>query len=225
MAHHTLQVDSVIKTFDNKVILSNIFLICKTGEIVGVFGRNGTGKSTLLKIIFGIEKSENKFIKVDDAVLDISFLNKNQISYLPQDNFIPKHLFVKKAIFLFVNHNEIEQFFNDKIIDLIKYKKISVLSGGELRYLEIKLILYSKTKFSLLDEPFKGLSPLLIEKTKELIKSVAKNKGIFITDHDYSNVLEIVTKSYIITNRKSILLNNDRELIEYGYLLDNSFFP
>jgi lipopolysaccharide export system ATP-binding protein len=215
---YQLVVNSIIKTFKNKKILSDVCLNCESNEIVGIFGRNGVGKSTLLKIIFGTEESENKFIKIDNVVFNKAFEVKNQISYLPQNSFIPKHLSVNQSIKAFIGKGDLEYFYEDDLINLMKNKKTSALSGGELRYLEIKLILFSKTKFSLLDEPFLGLSPLLIEKVKELILLVSKNKGILITDHDYRNVLDIVTKLYLIKDCKTILLHNERELMDYGYL-------
>lgn len=219
MGFHKLEVDSVIKSYNDKKILSNIYLSCETGDIIGIFGRNGEGKSTLLKIIFGIEESENKFIKIDNLVLDCPYLFKNQISYLPQDNFIPRNLSVNQSIELFIVNQKITEFKNDEVINLIINQKINSLSGGELRYLEIKLILFSESKFILLDEPYKGISPLLIEKTNEIIRNAASNKGIIITDHNYESVLEIVTKICILKNQKITYLNNQNQLFEYGYLL------
>ncbi len=222
MTIHTLEVDSVIKSYDDIKLLSNIYLICKTNEILGVFGRNGVGKSTLLKIIFGIEDCENKFIRIDDTVLDKPYLVKNQISYLPQNNFIPKNISVNHAINLFLEKEKVNDFKNDEIINLITNKKINILSGGELRYLEIKLILFSESKFVLLDEPYNGLSPILIEEVNNLIKTSSLSKGIIITDHNYQYVLEIITKTYILKSQKLNLLSNNNMLFEHGYLSRNN---
>ncbi len=65
-----LEIDSVIKSFDVKQILTDIYLKCQTGDIIGILGRNGTGKSTLLKILFGTLKAENSFIKINGKVYD-----------------------------------------------------------------------------------------------------------------------------------------------------------
>ena len=53
-----LEIDSVVKSYDTRVILTDIYLKCKTGDIIGMLGRNGTGKSTLLKILFGILQAD-----------------------------------------------------------------------------------------------------------------------------------------------------------------------
>lgn len=221
--NHILEVDSVIKHFNNKILLSDIYLKCETNDILALFGRNGSGKTTLLKIIFGTLNAENKFIKIDNSVLDSPFSFKNGISFLPQKNFIPKLLTVKKAISLFTEKNRVNIFYEDNQIELIKNKKIKHLSVGELKYLEIKLILSSKTFFSILDEPFSGLSPILIGKVKELILKESKNKGILIADHNYKTVLQFATKLYLLKNGKTILLNNQNQLKDLGYLTENSF--
>lgn len=65
-----LHIDSITKSYDDKKILSDIYLSCEKGKITGLIGRNGSGKSTLLKIVFGVEKSENKFIQVGDRVIN-----------------------------------------------------------------------------------------------------------------------------------------------------------
>ena len=89
MNNHILEIDSVQKKYNEKLILSDVYVKCETSEIIGILGRNGSGKSTLLKIIFGIVTAYNKFIRVDGIVkFKTSDLLKD-ISYLPQENFIP----------------------------------------------------------------------------------------------------------------------------------------
>ena len=61
-----LHVDSVVKSYQNRPILIDIFLACETGEIVGLLGRNDCGKSTLLKIVFGSLYPDHRFVRIDD---------------------------------------------------------------------------------------------------------------------------------------------------------------
>src|SRR6187455_258783 len=98
---HELHVDSVCKSFGTRQVLHDIFISCKPGEIIGLFGRNGCGKTTLLKIIFGSLRAENKFIKVNGRIVQTLRENQNNIAYLPQKNFLPGHLQVKKIFDLF----------------------------------------------------------------------------------------------------------------------------
>lgn len=215
---HILEVDGIQKKFDERVILSDIYLKCETSEIVGLLGRNGSGKSTLLKVIVGLVSAPNKCIRIDGISKNKALDLFNEISYLHQNQFIPNHFSVKKAVRLSIEATETEDFCKDQFIKSILEKKINRLSGGELRYLEIKIILYNSSKFVLLDEPFNGLSPLMAEVVNELIKANSKRKGIIITDHHYQNVIKISTRLVFIKDGKVHEINEKEDLIEKGYL-------
>lgn len=223
MKKHVLEVDSVQKSYDNKLVLSDVYLKCETGEIIGLLGRNGSGKSTLLKIIFGIEKAEFKFVRIDHSVKVKTSDLFRDISYLSQENFIPRHFTVAKAIQLSIEKNAIENFYKDDFIQNIKDNKISQLSGGEMRYLEIKIVLSNASKFILLDEPYNGLSPVMIEKVNALLLQNAAKKGIIITDHNYENVISIATKLIVIKDQKVHHIKDKYDLIDKGYLSENAF--
>ncbi len=218
MKKHILEVDSVQKRYDIQSILTDVYLKCETNDIIGLLGRNGSGKSTFLKIIFGIESAEFKFVRIDGVVKTKTSDLFIEISYLSQDNFIPSEFSVKKAISLSINSLQMDEFYNDEMIQSIRNRKISQLSGGELRYLEIKLVLCNSSKFVLLDEPYNGLSPLMIEKVNTLIKVNAKQKGILITDHNYENVIAISTKLMLMKDGKAHHLKSKEELVSKGYL-------
>ena len=218
MTKSVLEVDSVQKQYDGKIIVSDVYLKCETTDIIGVLGRNGSGKSTLLKIIFGIVAADFKFIRVDGVVKSKTSDLLNEISYLPQDNFIPSLFSIKKTIQLSIAKDKLQEFFADEMIQSMFDKKIKDLSGGELRYLEIKLILNSTSKFVLLDEPYNGLSPIMIEKINELITAMSSVKGIIITDHNYENVIKVSTKLALMKEGKMHHLKDKSELVEKGYL-------
>ncbi|WP_396186443.1 ATP-binding cassette domain-containing protein [Flavobacterium sp.] len=220
MTNHILEVDSVQKQFNQKVVLSDVYLKCITGEIIGLLGRNGSGKSTLLKIIFGIVSADNKFVRIDGKVKFKTSDLLNEISYLPQEDFIPNSFSVKKAIQLAIEKQKIDFFEKDEMILSLLDKKINQLSGGELRYLEIKLILANSSKFVLLDEPYNGLSPIMIDKINLLIIDNSSEKGIIITDHNYENVIKVSTKLILMKDAKAYHLKDKKELIEKGYLIE-----
>ena len=98
-----LHVDSVTKSFDGKPVLTDIDLSCEKVEIVRLLGRNGTGKSTLLKIVFGTVAAENRFMKIGNEVITGSLFRSLPIKHLPQDSFLPKHLKINTIIDLFNN--------------------------------------------------------------------------------------------------------------------------
>ena len=218
MNKHVLEIDSVQKKFDYKSILSDVYLKCETGEIIGLLGRNGSGKSTLLKIIFGILEADFKFVRIDGVIKNRPSDLFKDISYLSQDNFIPNSFSVKKAIELSIDSQKIKSFYDDEMIKSITDKKINHLSGGELRYLEIKLILLNPSKFVLLDEPYNGLSPIMIDKINKLVIDNINKKGIIITDHNYENVIKISSKLVLVKEGKTFTIKDKNELIYNGYL-------
>lgn len=213
-----LEIDSVIKTYSDNKILTDIYLKCQTGDIIGLLGRNGTGKSTLLKILFGSEQGETKFIRIDGKVHNRAYQTKGEIAYLPQDSFLPHQLTVIKTIELFLGKDGIQFFEQDELMGRLVNNKINDLSGGELRYLEIKLLLNSSSKFLLFDEPFNGVAPVVVDQLKVMIKAHSKNKGIILTDHDYRNVLDVANRYCLLTDGSLRAISTLEDLIKWGYL-------
>lgn len=212
------EADSIRKSYWIKQILTDIYLKCQTGDIIGLLGRNGSGKSTLLKILFGTLNTDYKHIAVNKELLNKPFKSNNIVSFLYQDNFIPKNLTVKKVIQLFDFCLDDPEFFDDPILSKVIDSNIRNLSGGESRYLEIKLILGLDTQFAFLDEPFNGLSPIQTEIIKDLIRKKSKIKGIILTDHDYRNVLDVANIYMILFDGGIKILKSKEEFIHWGYL-------
>jgi ABC-type multidrug transport system ATPase subunit len=215
---HVLEIDSVQKSYNFKLVLIDVYLKCETNDVIGVLGRNGSGKSTLLKIIYGIIDADFKHVLVDGILKNKNSQLIKEISYLDQDDFIPGHFTVKKAITLSIDKKDSVEFLNDDFIKTILNKKISQLSGGELKYLEVKLVLSNDSNFVLLDEPYKGLSPILIDKINQLIIENSKNKGIIITDHKYLNVIKVSNRLVLMKSGAIYNLKDKSELINHGYL-------
>ncbi len=216
--HSKLEADSIVKAFDDKVILSDVYISCQTGEIIGILGRNGSGKSTLLQILFGSLEADFKFIRVDSIVMKKPYEFKNTISYLPQHDFIPHSILVKTAIHTFLKKQKWDAFESDLVIGSILHKRMSLLSGGEKKYLQVKLILSSDAKFCLLDEPFNGISPILRDQISAMIIEKSAEKGVIITDHDYHNVMKIASSVCVMKDGAFHHLRNITEIENFGYL-------
>jgi ABC-type lipopolysaccharide export system ATPase subunit len=213
-----LEIDSIQKNYGHKSVLSNVFLQCRTGEIIGILGRNGSGKSILLQIVSVLISADFNRITINKILKNTNAKICKHISYLSQDNFIPNHFSVKTVIQLSIDKNSIQAFLEDNLINSIIDNKINQLSGGELRYLEIKLVLENNKKFALLDEPYNGLSPVAIEKINTLILQNKAKKGIIITDHNYKNVIEISTDLYLMKAGALSKIKTTEDLVFHGYL-------
>jgi len=218
MQDDALIVESVKKSFGDKRVLQDIYLKAEVGDIVGLLGRNGSGKSTLLKIIFGTLNAESKFIKIGGKIYENAYKHDGIVSLLPQDDFLPKDLRVGDVADIYFGRDKAKIIANDETVERIANAKIKNLSGGELRYLEVKLLANLNAKYLLLDEPFNGLSPIMIEGLKKIILKTASTKGVILSDHDYRSVLSIANKIYVLKDGHVKKIEDEMELIRYGYV-------
>lgn len=214
-----LYADSIVKQFDTRNVLSDVFITCKSGEVVGLLGRNGSGKSTLLKIIFGSLGADHKYVKVNGKHLKDLKDSVDCIRYLPQDSFLPSHVKIKKLISVFCSLKYTELLIQRDIVKPFLNKYPNELSGGERRILQILMIIYSDAPYILLDEPFNGSSPIQIEMIKDIIREHSnKNKSFIITDHNYSDILDISSRIVLMRDGITQNINELTDLIEMGYL-------
>lgn len=191
-----LEADSIMKSFGDRLILSDVYLKCVPGDIVAVWGRNGSGKSTLFKILYGTMKAERSFLQINSKIISGKAYQTGQIAFLPQDNYLPKEMIVRDVIRLVCGKKR--HWLADKLIQKIYDSKIRNLSGGEVRYLEILLLLEHEAPFILLDEPFNKLSPVMVEEVIEYIRLASSNKGIILSDHNYRAVEKVANKHMLL---------------------------
>jgi len=212
-----LEFDSIHLSFGDRSLLSNIYMLCETGRVTGLLGRNGSGKTTLMKIVFGAMAFEQKSVRINSNSLGMDYLGKNLIAYLPQRSLIPSYLSMGKAFSLLnVPQEEITVLFPEagNMMDM----RPRELSGGYLRIFEILLIVKSKAIFCLLDEPFSGLTPLYIDKIKEILQEAKNKKGIIVTDHMHRHVVEIADSLYVLANGQTYHVKDPDQLITLGYV-------
>lgn len=212
-----LEIDSIELSFDQKKILYGVYLKSETGKVTGILGRNGCGKTCLLRILFGDLKSKYKNIRIDGKHQRRKLFKSNLVAYLPQHKLLPNNLNVKKAFQLFkVDWKAFVETFDSFKIYL--NSKTNELSSGELRVIETYLILNSGKKIILLDEPFSFIAPIYIEKFKSLILEKKKNTTLLITDHFYREILDISDTIYLIKNGSSKLIQSKSDLENEGYI-------
>ena len=214
--NHIMEADSILLEFNGRRILSDIYLKCETGFISGLLGRNGQGKSCLMKIIYGTLTTESKSVRFDQKAIYEACTRPDLLTYLPQFHFIPKSFTLKQVFRDFnVNFAAFEQMFPEMSG---RYRsKVGDLSGGGRRLTELYVIIKSASLFSMLDEPFTYLSPLYIEQIKELLQHEKTDKGFLVTDHMFRHITEISDRLYILKDGKTHLTKSMCDIEALGY--------
>jgi ABC-type multidrug transport system ATPase subunit len=212
-----LEFDSLELSFEGRKILSGIYMQCQQGEVVGLLGRNGSGKSSVMKVVFGTLNADHKSVRVNGVPLLGDYIQKRIIAYLPQDKLIPSYVSLRTAFSLF--NVDIDNIISviPQVKDFINLKP-NELSGGSLRLIEVTLILYSPSPFCILDEPFTGLMPAHIDILKSIIEKSKERKGIIISDHMHRHVTELSDRLYLLANGKTYEIKDKEQLVELGYL-------
>lgn len=216
-----LEIDNIELSFGEKKILRGVYVRAENGKVTGILGRNGSGKTSLLNILFGSLRPKYKSIRIDGNFKKNPLFLRNQVAYLPQHKLISKNMRVRTCFTLFnvdwttfiETFEHFRQFHNHYT---------SELSGGELRLLETYLILNSEKNIILLDEPFSNLAPLYVSKIKDIIQRKKKDKIILLTDHLYEEILSLSENLYFLKNGCSKLIQNAEDLKNEGYLPVNS---
>ena len=213
---NVLEVDGVELHYGSRDILRNIYFKTETGIVTAVMGRNGCGKSSLFQVIFGEIDECEKSVRINGNMLFSNERNPRDMVFLPQFNYIPKSLKVKQVF----SHYGLSFADFSKIFTDFKYNsnlKIGKLSGGNIRIIEVYLILMSDSKFCILDEPFSHIAPKEIMQFVALIENVKHKKGIIVSDHLYKYVKMISDNLYVIENGRSCPIKNEEQLRQYGY--------
>jgi ABC-type multidrug transport system ATPase subunit len=214
-----LEFDGIQFGFDERQLLSAIYLKCEKGKVTGLLGRNGSGKSTLLKIVFGALVAEACSVRIDRVAILPPAFRSRKIAYLPQESFVPADLTLNTVLRLYeIEAETITSHFPEflPMLDLPSGE----LSGGMLRLFEVLLIVNCPAPFCFLDEPFTGLAPVIVERLEKLIALEKNKKGILITDHLYRQVIDLSDDLYLLTNGTTYSIKNQEDLIQRGYIVD-----
>ncbi len=213
-----LEFDSIVLEFGMHRVLSSIHGSCETGQVVGLLGRNGSGKTCLMKIVSGRMNATSKSTRTNGE-----YLNQNKllqkISYLPQGDLLPDFITFAEAMKLYkVSDEKMETIFPD--FKEFKHRKSAEVSGGQRRMFEVLLVLFASHPFCLLDEPFSGLMPIHVELLCQVIQAEKANKGILLSDHLHRQVRQVADKLYVLTNGNTHVIKSEEQLVSLGYLTE-----
>ncbi len=206
-----LKSENLTMSYGRRIVVKGVDIEVDSGEIVGLLGRNGAGKTTIFQMVAGLIKPGKGSIFLDEKNISRYPSHRRAmagITYLPQESSIFLKASVEKNLRLILELQSHKRKERKKIaaqllkelglLQLVKQPGYS-LSGGERRRLEICRSLIIKPKFLLLDEPFTGIDPLtIIELQKIMLNLKNKGIGIIISDHNVQDTFMIVNRAYII---------------------------
>jgi lipopolysaccharide export system ATP-binding protein len=222
-----LAVVSIAKSYDKRVVLTDVSVSVGRGEVVGLLGPNGAGKTTCFYSVMGLVKPDSGRIMLDGE--DITRLPMYRrailgLGYLPQETSIFRGLSVEKNILAVLELSEPDKAARQRRLDelleefgltRLRAAPAMALSGGERRRAEIARALAADPTIILLDEPFAGIDPISIQDIRGLIIQLKKRGiGVLITDHNVRETLDIVDRGYIIYDGRVLFAGSPGDLVK-----------
>jgi lipopolysaccharide export system ATP-binding protein len=214
-----LSADSMSVTLGGRRILSGAYLQAEPGEVVGILGRNGEGKSTLFRCLLGLRPAATGTLHVNGA-----YVGRREalrvMGYLPQDTYLPPDLRVRRSIGMILGPDgDWSALETDARAAPLLARRARELSVGERRYVECLIALSLDRAVYLLDEPFSQVEPLYCGRLVELMRRAARGRAVVITDHLYRDVMKAADRLMLMGNGTLEEVPNDRrDLVVLGYV-------
>lgn len=217
-----LKLQNVSKQFDKKVVLTDINLEIKTGEIVSLLGPSGSGKTTLLNLILGLTQMDQGQIIFNDVDITKTPMKNRGFNIVFQDYALFPNLNSYENIVYglrnkkgLVSEKELQEYIDFLELKPHLNKKIGELSGGQKQRVALARTLVTKPKILLLDEPLSALDGVIKESIKERIKSIAREFKLttIIVTHDPEEALTLSDKILIINEGKISQFGTPSEII------------
>lgn len=207
--------NNLCKEFDNKQILDNINLSIPKGKIIGLLGKNGMGKTTLIKLINDLLTPTSGEVLINGEKPGIN--SKKVISYLPERTYLDKSMKVSEILTFF------EEFYDDfskekaikllKDLDLDINSRISKMSKGMQEKLQLILVMSRNAELYILDEPLGGVDPATRDYILDTILSnFNEGASVIISTHLISDIERILDEVIFIDKGKIILTSSADEL-------------
>ncbi|WP_375427245.1 LPS export ABC transporter ATP-binding protein [uncultured Sphingomonas sp.] len=221
-----LEVVSIAKSYDKRVVLSDVSVSIARGEVVGLLGPNGAGKTTCFYSVMGLVKPDSGRIMLNGE--DITGLPMYRrailgLGYLPQETSIFRGLSVEKNILSVLELAEpdgqaraakLDTLLDEFGLTKLRSAAAMALSGGERRRAEIARALAADPSIILLDEPFAGIDPISIADIRDLVCQLkGRGIGVLITDHNVRETLDIVDRAYIIYDGRVLFSGSPTDLV------------
>lgn len=228
-----LKAEHLMKAYNGRVVVKDVSMEVSSGQVVGLLGRNGAGKTTCFYMIAGLVATNGGNIVLDEhsiSHLPIHRRARLGLSYLPQEASVFRKLSVEENILAVLELQvdkrgrgisraeqkaRLESLLKELQIEHIRSNTSISLSGGERRRVEIARALASSPRFILLDEPFAGVDPIAVIEIQRIV-NLLKNRriGVLITDHNVRETLGICDRAYIINEGVVLASGSPDQIIQ-----------
>ena len=209
----TLEINNLNKSFDNKELLKDINLSIQSGKIIGLLGKNGVGKTTLIKLINDLLTPTSGEILINGQKIGVE--TKKVISYLPERTYLNKQMKVSEVISYF------EDFYDNfdskkakkllKDLDLDINQKLTKMSKGMQEKVQLVLVMSRNADLYILDEPLGGVDPATRDYILDTILSnFNENASVIISTHLISDIEKILDE-VIFIDKGQIVLQSDAD--------------
>ncbi len=220
-----LRAEKIFKKYNQRMVVNDVSISLKQGEIVGLLGPNGAGKTTSFYMIVGLIKPYSGKIFLDNIEITEEPMYKRAkrgVGYLAQEASVFRKMSVEdnlKTVLEFTKftkkeqHERVDSLLEEFGLQHIRKSHGNTLSGGERRRTEIARSLAVNPSFILLDEPFAGVDPIAVEDIQAIVaKLKEKNIGILITDHNVHETLSITDRAYLLFEGQILKSGTSEEL-------------
>jgi ABC-2 type transport system ATP-binding protein len=210
-----LEIKNLNKSFDNKVVLQDINLTIERGKIIGLLGKNGQGKTTLIKLINDLLTPTSGEILINGKKPGIE--SKKIISYLPERTYLDKDMRVYEVIKFFSefydNFNKERAYKLFKDLDLDVNERLSKMSKGMQEKVQLILVMSRDAELYILDEPLGGVDPATRDYIIDTILSNFKEgASVIISTHLIGDIERILDDVIFIDKGKIALTSGADEL-------------
>lgn len=221
-----LEAKDLVKAYGGRTVVDKVSYSVDAGEIVGLLGSNGAGKTTSFRMTVGMIRPEGGTVRFDGA--DVTNLPMYQrarrgMGYLSQEPSVFQKLTVEQNLMAICEtlrlsrterQKRVEALLEQFGLGIVRRNLAKTVSGGERRKLEIARALVTDPKLILLDEPFSGVDPKAVEDLRREIERLrTEGIAILLTDHNVHETLKATDRSYVIHEGKVISDGTPHQLI------------
>ncbi|HXF66574.1 MAG TPA: LPS export ABC transporter ATP-binding protein [Burkholderiales bacterium] len=214
------------KRYRSRIVVKDVSLEVRSGEVIGLLGPNGAGKTTCFYMMVGLVPMDGGELFLDGTRLTHMPMHRRArlgLSYLPQEASIFRRLTVAenvRAVLELYNtdpeviSNKLDALLHELHVGHLHASPAISLSGGERRRVEIARALATEPRFILLDEPFAGVDPIAVLDIQKIIGFLkARGIGVLITDHNVRETLGICDRAYIINDGTVLACGKPDEIV------------